>query len=162
MSISRSLVVGIDREENRRRDAGHYWRATVRRGDRPTAVIEKPKPKNRRSVRTIALSAPAALLVAELRVQHVARAETCGVTMPLNSFVLAADVDGSRPIRPESLEVLKSCSPDAAMRIGSMFPARSPYLATWSSTRRVAGSSTQSRRRRTVTGRMTRPYSDCS
>lgn len=58
VSISRSLVIGIDGEENQRRDAGHYWPATVKRGERPTAVIEKPKPKNRRSVRTIALSAP--------------------------------------------------------------------------------------------------------
>jgi integrase len=102
VSISRSLVVGIDSDENQRRYAGHYWRATVRRGERPTAVIEKPKPKNRRSVRTIALSAPAALLVAELRAQQVARAEACGITLPSNSFVFAADVDGSRPIRPET------------------------------------------------------------
>ncbi|MDQ6725162.1 MAG: hypothetical protein M3066_03190 [Actinomycetota bacterium] len=82
--------------------ADHYWRATVRRGERPTAIIEKPKPKNRRSVRTIALSAPAALLVADLRAQHVARAAACGVTLPLDSFVFAAEVDGSRPIRPET------------------------------------------------------------
>jgi integrase len=102
VSISRSLVVGIDSEENHRRYAGHYWRATVSRGARPTAVIEKPKPKNRRSVRTIALSAPAALLVAELRAQQVARAQACGITLPLNSFVFAAEVDGSRPIRPET------------------------------------------------------------
>ncbi len=70
-------MIGIDSEENQRRYAGHYWLATVRRGQRPTAVIEKPKPKNRRSVRTIALSATAALLVAELRAQHVTRAEAC-------------------------------------------------------------------------------------
>jgi len=102
VSISRSLVIGIDGEENQRRYAGHYWRASVRRGERPTAIIEKPKPKNRRSVRTIALSAPAALLVADLRAQHVARAAACGVTLPPDSFVFAAEVDGSRPIRPET------------------------------------------------------------
>ena len=81
VSISRSLVIGIDSEENQRRYAGHYWRATVRRGERPTAIIEKPKPKNRRSVRTIALSAPAALLVADLRASQVTRAAACGIVL---------------------------------------------------------------------------------
>jgi len=95
-------VIGIDSEENQRRYAGHYWRATVRRGERPTAIIEKPKPKNRRSVRTIALSAPAALLVADLRASQVTRAAACGIELPLDSFVFAAEVDGSRPIRPET------------------------------------------------------------
>ncbi len=102
VSIRRSLVIGIDNEENQRRYAGHYWVSSVSRGRRATAIIEKPKPKNRRSVRTIALSAPAALLVADLRGQHVARAEACGISLPVDSFVFAADVDGSRPIRPET------------------------------------------------------------
>ena len=102
VSITRSLVIGIDNEENQRRYAGHYWVSSVSRGRRATAIIEKPKPKNRRSIRTIALSAPAALLVAELRAQHVERAEACGISLPLDSFVFAAEVDGSRPIRPET------------------------------------------------------------
>jgi integrase len=45
VSISRSLVVGIDSDENQRRYAGHYWRATVRRAERPTAVIEEAQAK---------------------------------------------------------------------------------------------------------------------
>ena len=71
------------------------------RSPKATALIEKPKPKKRRSVRTIALSAPAALLVADLRAQHVARAAACGVTLPIDSFVFASDVECSRPVRPE-------------------------------------------------------------
>jgi len=102
VAISRSLVIGPDSEENQRRYAGHYWRSAVSRSPKATALIEKPKPKNRRSVRTIALSAPAALLVADLRAQHVARAAACGVTLPIDSFVFASDVEGSRPVRPET------------------------------------------------------------
>jgi integrase len=34
--------------------------------------------------------------------QQVARAAACGVTLPPESFVFAAKVDGSRPIRPET------------------------------------------------------------
>lgn len=102
MSISRTLVVGPDTDENRRRYAGHYWPAGVSRAPKATAVIEKAKPKNRRSIRTIALSAPAALLVADLRAQHAARAAACGVTLSPDRFVFAAEIDGSRPIRPET------------------------------------------------------------
>lgn len=102
VSITRSLVVGLDSKENRRRYAGHYWLSGVTRGARATALIEKGKPKNRRSIRTIALSEAADALVADLRAQHVARAAACGATLPADAFVFASEVDGSRPIRPET------------------------------------------------------------
>ena len=102
VSISRSLVIGLDSEENQRRYAGHSWRTGVSRGPKATAIIEKPKPKNPSIGPDHRHFGAGALLVADLRAQHVARAAACGVTLPQDSFVFAAEVDGSRPIRPET------------------------------------------------------------
>lgn len=102
VTIGRSLVIGPDNSENRQRCVGHSWPASWSRGDQPTLLIEKLKPKNRRSVRTIALSAAASALVTQLRLDSVQRALVAGVSLDNDAFVFAAEPDGSRPFRPET------------------------------------------------------------
>lgn len=102
VTIGRSLVIGPDSSENRERYEGHSWPASWSRGDQPTLLIEKLKPKNRRSVRTIALSAASSALVAQLRLESAQRALVAGFSLDDDAFLFAAEPDGSRPLRPET------------------------------------------------------------
>lgn len=100
LRIARSLAVAPLDAEILRRYAGHVWPAEHHRGN-PTAVIEKV-PKNRKSLRTIALSAGTASLLADHHRHCAERALASGVTLAADGFVFAAQPDGSRPVRPDT------------------------------------------------------------
>ncbi|HET9441708.1 MAG TPA: hypothetical protein VFO65_00210 [Acidimicrobiales bacterium] len=101
VTIQRALVIGPDTAENRRRYAGHCWPASWQRGD-PTLLIEKPRPKTGRSVRTIALSASTAALVADLYQRHADTALQVGVTLVPDAFLFLAEPDGTKPLRADT------------------------------------------------------------
>lgn len=67
----------------------------------PDGAVEK-EPKNDDSVRTIALSRRTLDLLAEHWRQCDERARVCGVALAADAFVFAAEVDGSRPWRPDT------------------------------------------------------------
>lgn len=102
VTIRRALAVGLDTAENRTRYAGHCWPATVRRGERATMLVEKPTPKTRHSIRTIALApATVELLVAQRRrLEDLAR--SAGGIYPGDGFLFPATPDGDRPLRPDT------------------------------------------------------------
>ncbi len=101
VTISRTLVVGLDTPENRRRYVGRIWPAEVRRGARATALIEKPTPKTRNSIRTVALSPNAVELVRGQvrRLEELALAG--GARYPRDGFLFPARPEGDRPLRPD-------------------------------------------------------------
>lgn len=99
VTIGRTLAIGPDTTENRRRYAGHIWPASWHQG-RPTALIEKPTPKTQNSRRTITLSVTTVDLIASWRRTSAELALACGVQLPADGFVFAAEVDGSKPLRP--------------------------------------------------------------
>lgn len=99
VTIGRTLVIGPDTEDQRRRHAGHIWPAGWHRGQ-PTALIEKPTPKNRNSRRTIRLSTATVDLLAGFRLRSAERAMACGVQLPASGFLFPAEPDATRPLRP--------------------------------------------------------------
>jgi integrase len=99
--ISRSLSVGLMTEHASRTHAGRIWPAGWGRGRRPTALIEKDKPKNDSSIRTVALS-PVTMQLVQAQVARLAeRARAAGLDYPHHGFLFPASLDGSRPWRPE-------------------------------------------------------------
>lgn len=79
----------------------------------------------------------------------------------LFTWLVAEEFVSSRSSPKSYFDVLKNCSPDARWRIGSRFSTLPLNWAWRSSTCCLVGSNTQSRRHRTVSGRMTLPYSEC-
>lgn len=101
VTISRALTVGLDTPENRRRYAGHIWPSEVSRGARRTALIEKPTPKNRNSVRTVAL-APTTVELVRGQVRRLDElALAGGGRYPRDGFLFPARPEGDRPLRPD-------------------------------------------------------------
>lgn len=101
VEISRALAIGLASEKNARDYAGHYWPSTVRRGDRPTALIEK-EPKTEESTRRIALAAPTIELVRGQAARLANRAAMAGAQYPAGGFLFPADALGRRPLRPDT------------------------------------------------------------
>lgn len=101
VTIARALVIGPANEENARTWAGHYWPATVKRGERPTALIEKD-PKTEESIRTISLAPPTLALVAGQATRISNRVALTGRPYPLDGFLFPAPGDGTRPLRPDT------------------------------------------------------------
>jgi hypothetical protein len=85
----------------RRRHEGHIWTRVWGRGAHATAVIEKDSPKNERSIRTVALTEATAQLVDEHRARLVERASLAEVEFLADGFVFPAEIDGSKPWRPD-------------------------------------------------------------
>ena len=101
LRIMRTLIVGLLTEEAKRTYADHIWPGEWRRGERPTALIEKDSPKNESSIRTIALTPATAELVRQHRARLVERALGAGVAFSPDGFVFPASIDGTKPWRPE-------------------------------------------------------------
>lgn len=101
LRIARTLIVGLLTEDATQRYSGHLWPGEWRRGERPTALIEKDNPKNENSIRTIALTPATMELVRQQRARLAERTLAAGSTLPSDAFVFPARVDGTRPWRPE-------------------------------------------------------------
>ena len=103
LSIKRALVTGPATEENAQRYAGHYWPASWARGGRPSALIEKPRPKTRGSRRTVTL-APATVELLEAQRLRLNEAYLAGgARYPDDGFVFPSSrLEAGRPTRPES------------------------------------------------------------
>lgn len=99
--ISRALTIGPDTPENRARHSGRIWPAEWSRGARPTALIEKRRPKTRGSTRTITLSPATVELVRGQRRRLDELALAGGGRYPDDGFVFPARPDGDRPLRPD-------------------------------------------------------------
>ncbi len=102
LSIARTLVVGLDTDVDRRRYASHIWPSEVERGRHRTALIEKDCPKNESSIRTITLSTPTVELLTTQQAKLRSAAAAAGAVFPIDGFIFAATVDGSRPLRPDT------------------------------------------------------------
>lgn len=100
--IARALSVGPDTPEARARHAGHIWPAEWSRGARPTALIEKRRPKTRGSVRTLTLSPGTLELVRGQRRRLDELALSAGGRYPEDGFVFPARPEGDRPLRPDA------------------------------------------------------------
>ena len=100
--IARSLIVGLLTEDAKRAYAGHIWPGEWRRGERPTALIEKENPKNESSIRTVALTRATTELIRLHRIRLVEEALGAGVIFAPDGFVFPASTDGTRPWRPET------------------------------------------------------------
>lgn len=102
VKIARALVIGPATPENERKYAGHYWPSAYSRGKTRTALIEKPRPKTRGSVRTIALS-PATMALVDAQRARLARiAFEGGTSYPADAFLFPSEPDGLRPLRPDT------------------------------------------------------------
>lgn len=101
ITIARSLALGEDTPENRRRFEGHIWPTSCERG-KPTALIEKPRPKTKTSRRTISISEEANELLDRYEAELVERALAAGAPFEADAFLFPADVAGERPLRPDT------------------------------------------------------------
>ncbi len=102
VTLARTLVVGLLTEENLATYAGHIWPSAHERGERRTALIEKGRPKNHESVRTIAVCPATAQLVGFQEGRLRDRAARDGVAYPDNGFLFPADIAGARPLRADT------------------------------------------------------------
>jgi len=102
VSITRSLTLGLRTPENQERYDGHIWVASWRRGQLPTVLIEKANPKNESSVRTISLSPPTIELVRTQIHRLSQRAGAAGGRYPDDGFMFPANIEGTRPLRPDT------------------------------------------------------------
>jgi len=102
VTITRALTVGLANDNNAARYEGHYWPSRWNRGNVRTALIEKPRPKNDESVRTIALSPATLALVWGQAAMCAERLHKAGRDYPVDGFLFPAPGDGLRPVRPDS------------------------------------------------------------
>ena len=100
--IARTLVLGLLNADNESAYVGHIWPGEWTRGNRPTALIEKAAPKNERSIRTIALTAPTIEMVRKHHAGLVDRASAANASFVENGFLFPASIDGTKPSRPDT------------------------------------------------------------